>query len=44
MTAHLPTLSPAAFLARWLHADGTELANYQLSVTDLCKLLGRIDC
>ena len=34
------TLSPGAFLARWQHADGSELANYQLFVTDLCKLLG----
>jgi hypothetical protein len=34
------TLSPEDFLARWQHADGTELANYQLFVTDLCKLLG----
>jgi hypothetical protein len=34
------TLSPQAFLARWQHADGTELANYQLFVADLCALLG----
>ena len=34
------TLSPEAFLARWQHADGSELANYQLFVTDPCKLLG----
>jgi hypothetical protein len=34
------TLSPETFLARWQHADGSELANYQLFVTDLCKLLG----
>jgi hypothetical protein len=37
MTAHL---SPQDFLARWQHADGSELANYQLFVTDLCRLLG----
>jgi hypothetical protein len=36
MTAH----SPETFLARWQHADGSELANYQLFVTDLCHLLG----
>ena len=29
----------ADFLARWQHADGSELANYQLFVTDLCQLL-----
>ena len=29
-----------AFLARWRHADGSELANYQLFVGDLCALLG----
>ena len=33
-------LSPQDFLARWQHADGSELANYQLFVTDLCRLLG----
>jgi hypothetical protein len=33
-------LSPQDFLARWQHADGSELANYQLFVTDLCHLLG----
>ena len=36
----MTSLSPEAFLARWQHADGTELANYQLFVTDLCHLLG----
>ena len=30
----------SAFLARWQHADGSELANYQLFITDLCQLLG----
>ncbi|MFZ2852723.1 MAG: DNA methyltransferase [Rhodocyclaceae bacterium] len=39
-TAISPSLSPAAFLARWQHADGSELANYQLFVADLCNLLG----
>ena len=29
-----------AFIARWQHADGSELANYQLFITDLCQLLG----
>ena len=28
------------FLSRWRHADGSELANYQLFVGDLCALLG----
>ncbi len=32
-------LSPQDFLARWQHADGSELANYQLFVADLCRLL-----
>ncbi|SBT10507.1 conserved hypothetical protein [Candidatus Propionivibrio aalborgensis] len=35
-----PSLSPAAFLARWQDADGSELANYQLFITDLCRVLG----
>ena len=35
----MTALTPEAFLARWQHADGTELANYQLFVTDLCHLL-----
>jgi len=29
-----------AFIARWQHADGTERANYQLFLTELCTLLG----
>ena len=33
-------LSPQDFLTRWQHADGSELANYQLFVADLCRLLG----
>ena len=35
-----PSLSPAAFRARWQEADGSELANYQLFITDLCRVLG----
>ena len=35
-----PQQSAAAFLARWQHADGTELANYQLFVHGLATLLG----
>lgn len=35
-----PSLSLDAFLARWQDADGSELANYQLFVTDLCRVLG----
>ena len=30
----------AAFIARWRHADGSELANAQMFVGELCKLLG----
>ncbi len=33
-------LSPDAFVARWQHADGSELANYQLFISDLCQVLG----
>jgi hypothetical protein len=33
-------LSLAAFISRWRDADGCELANYQLFITDLCQLLG----
>jgi hypothetical protein len=33
------TAQAAAFVARWRAADGSELANYQLFVTDLCRLL-----
>lgn len=28
------------FIARWQHADGSERANYQLFLTELCALLG----
>ncbi|MCL4698044.1 MAG: class I SAM-dependent DNA methyltransferase, partial [Burkholderiaceae bacterium] len=34
-----PALDPDTFLARWAGADGSELANYQLFVGDLCRLL-----
>lgn len=36
-------LDPAAvdaFIARWQHASGSERANYQLFLTELCALLG----
>ena len=36
----MTSLSLEDFIARWQHADGSELANYQLFVTDLCLLLG----
>lgn len=36
----MSALTPEEFLTRWQHADGSELANYQLFVTDLCRLLG----
>ena len=32
--------NPATFIARWQHADGTELANAQTFVRELCELLG----
>ncbi|WP_172926415.1 hypothetical protein [Pseudomonas sp. MS19] len=35
MMEHLDT-----FLARWQKAGGTERANYQLFLTELCSLLG----
>lgn len=28
------------FIARWQHTDGSERANYQLFLTELCALLG----
>ncbi|HET6564013.1 MAG TPA: hypothetical protein VFG52_01265, partial [Xanthomonadales bacterium] len=28
-----------AFIARWSNADGSERANYQLFLTELCQLL-----
>lgn len=34
------TLTPAAFIAKWREASGSERANYQLFITDLCELLG----
>ncbi len=33
-------MTPADFIAHWHRADGSELANYQLFVVDLCALLG----
>ncbi len=37
-----PTRTPTidAFIARWRAASGSERANYQLFVTELCELLG----
>ena len=35
-----PAHSVAPFIARWQHADGSELANYQLFISELCQLLG----
>jgi hypothetical protein len=36
-----PSIDPiAAFIARWQHADGSELANAQTFVRELCELLG----
>lgn len=29
-----------AFIARWQSAGGSERANYQLFITELCELLG----
>jgi hypothetical protein len=42
MTDNDPIASPPAveaFIARWKGIDGTERANYQLFLTDLCRLL-----
>ena len=33
-------MTPAAFITRWKNAGGTELANAQLFVVELCELLG----
>lgn len=30
----------ASFITRWQHASGSERANYQLFITELCELLG----
>jgi hypothetical protein len=32
-------MTPEAFIARWQHADGSELANAQSFVRELCELL-----
>ena len=34
------TLTPAAFITIWREVSGSERANYQLFITDLCDLLG----
>jgi type I restriction-modification system DNA methylase subunit len=34
------SLSPEAFIAKWQGKDGSERANYQLFITELCELLG----
>ena len=42
-TEDLPTVDVtrvAEFIQRWQHAGGTERANYQLFLTELCALLG----
>ena len=40
MTDPTRTSTIAAFIARWRAASGSERANYQLFVTELCELLG----
>ena len=40
MTDPATTPPTAAFIARWSAASGSERANYQLFVTELCELLG----
>jgi hypothetical protein len=32
-------MTPESFIARWQHADGSELANAQSFVRELCELL-----
>ena len=39
-TADTAAAGITAFIARWAAAAGTERANYQLFVTELCDLLG----
>jgi hypothetical protein len=34
------TAQTAAFITRWQHASGSERANHQLFITELCELLG----
>ncbi|WP_367268207.1 type IIL restriction-modification enzyme MmeI, partial [uncultured Lamprocystis sp.] len=34
-----PPAAIEAFISRWQHANGTERANYQLFLTELCTLL-----
>ena len=36
----MPVSTPAAFIAKWRKASGSERANYQLFITELCELLG----
>jgi hypothetical protein len=38
--ATTPATTTTAFIARWSAASGSERANYQLFVTELCELLG----
>ena len=40
MTDTATTPPTATFIARWSAASGSERANYQLFVTELCELLG----
>jgi hypothetical protein len=35
-----PDISVQAFIAKWLGKDGSERANYQLFITELCEVLG----
>jgi hypothetical protein len=32
-------MTPEQFITRWLHVGGSERANYQLFIADLCDLL-----
>ncbi len=40
MSASTTPAATETFIARWQHADGTELANAQTFVRELCELLG----
>ena len=40
MPATAVSQTAAAFIAKWRKASGSERANYQLFITELCELLG----
>ena len=36
----MPAATAQTFIAKWRKASGSERANYQLFITELCELLG----